>query len=153
MPDHVTTQLRNAIKAALETIPGFESGRVFISREWKFNSDELHAINIMSGPEMLKIEAAKMAQPNLQRRRVQNFIMIIDKATDDLDNVLDAVKLPVENKILSTPRFGGLCLNTHLERVEISAVPGMETEFGVMIMGFVSEVMTREGTAETAIGG
>lgn len=152
MPDHVTKQLRDAIKAVLDTVSEV-SGQVFVSRAWKFNFEELPAINLQTDSELITPEVERMKQPSLQRREIRNLVKIIVKDTENTDDTLDVIKLSVENKILSEPQFNGLCVKTNLESCASGVMAGMEEQVAVMVMVFVSVILTREGKAETNIGG
>ncbi|QDQ26705.1 hypothetical protein FNU76_10200 [Chitinimonas arctica] len=143
MSTHARTQIRAAAKQALAGLPSIGS-RVFSNRARPVDPDKL------GGPCLLvycndepQIEAAEIGTPHVQLRRLDLVLRVVCKAGTDVDDVLDACLLQIEQAMAADTSLGGVIpAGVQLASIQTDVDDSLETPLGVAVLLYRAEYQT-----------
>lgn len=145
---HVRKQIRDAIAAKLIGLPNIGTN-VFTNRTKKITNNILPCLIIETAKE--NSEAASVGTPRLVKRVLLVNIRVLTKATEDIDDVLDAICLDVEKQLALSPDLGGLTKDLKLESTDFSFDSENETTYGEAAMLWSADYQTKDTAPDTAL--
>jgi hypothetical protein len=142
---HVRTQIREAMKAALTGLPT-TGAKVFKSRDWPRNAEELPALLIYSGPES--------SEPvDFDEATDRDYDVVVEVAlfagADGIDDFMDQIAVEVENAVQADQTFGGLAKSTTLTGSEPDVNLDGEMPFGSLAMTYSVNYVADSDPEET----
>jgi len=144
---HVRQQIRDQVATV---ITGLASGAgVHRSRVYDLESGDLPALKLYTLSEGVERDSQKY--PRGTYRQLQLVIEAGDKATQDLDNVLDTLCAEVETAISADINLGGLSKDAYLETTTIELSDGGSQAHGVATMSWIVEYRVRETAPEVVL--
>lgn len=144
---HVRAQIRSQFKAILTGGVSLVSSRVYGSRVYPLTEANLPAITIYAGGETSGLQTAGLK--TLMRSLSVNVDVYV-RATENLDDDLDAICVQVEEAIADEYTLNGLSKNTVLSSTEIEFSGDTEQPVGVARLTFDVLYVTSIENAETA---
>jgi len=147
---HLRQQIRQAAALIMREQVSLAASRVFESR--------VYAVDASAGPYVLVytttdvIEAASLDDPPIQRRLITLVIEAVAQAADDLDDVLDALTLQIE-QAMATPTgrtLNGLAAGSELISLDFEMVSGAQP-VGVSRITYDVTAYSMANTPQTAI--
>jgi len=149
---HVLQQIREAAARALAGIDlGNRPVPIFLGRRQGFDLRELPAINLKSIDEELERLTA-MCDPAMQRNGVLT-LEISGALSDDVEPILFAVQLQVEQRLAADPSLGGLLKALWLESSRQYEIDGEDVDYTTerRTLGFRFITVTRQQTPAVAV--
>lgn len=147
---HVRQQLREAITAMLETIPGLET-KIFPARVHPFTKDDLPGIVVKTEDEIVEKGTERHQQPGIQKRFIETGIYVFTRAQVNIEDAIDELAMKVEKKIFEDPSIGKLASETVLRSISPATGGEPDAPTGAHRMSFISLVLTKEGFPEKAL--
>jgi hypothetical protein len=146
---HVRQLVREGIRQKCEDSGAVPANDVHVSRVYKFDSNQVPAINVFTQGENVLPKTEGRKQPGIVDRKIITHVHIAATAENNLEDVLDGLALLVEDEIMKDPCLGGVAYETRLRMVQIDDDKGADRPLGVLMMVFESMVLTQEGDAAT----
>ncbi len=147
---HVRAQLRAAVVILLDGLPT-TADRVLPGRMRALAADHLPTLLVYTDDEETAL--AGMGNPATQERRVTLMVEVRAKGTDsaDLQDLLDAIAVEVEPRILGNPTFGGLATLCELVKTRTRIEDKGERLDGGQRLEFRVHYETAEGQPTVAL--
>jgi len=143
MAEHKRKLIRQAVKAALATLPPATLKTVETSRRRDWQEEQLPAAAVYTPAE-------DSARASTQRQLQRQMPVVIDlqaEGTVELDDTMDALALAVEGVMAADPRLGGLATDSWLSRTETGFLGEAETGRGLCKLTYTVVYFTRaDGT-------
>lgn len=144
---HVRKQIRDKISQLLSSGVSLVSSRVYGSRVYPLTEAKLPAITVYTGGEASELNT--MGLKTLSRT-LSVSVDVYARATQTLDDDLDAICVQVESAIASQYTLNGLSKNTVLSSTDIDFSGDAEQPVGVARLTFDVLYHTSIDDAETA---
>lgn len=145
MAFHQRKLIRDAVVAQLTGKTDAEL-RVYPTRELPLKVAELPAVCIYTLEETVSPES-RSSSPRRLTRSLQLGVEIIVRATEAVDDALDALSLQVEVAIDADPRFGDTCIDSILSSVQIGIDNEGNRPTGRCLMSYAVEYETEAPAA------
>lgn len=133
---HVRTQLRNAIKTRLSTVPSVKGAYNLTRHAREFQSDNFPAALISVTESSFPNPGGFIAERPVTRRYKIDIQIGVDEDTVDAEDVIDSVCVDIE-KALTKPDFG-IGKITNWTYAGTSAIDAQPTASGVLLVETVT---------------
>lgn len=147
MPDHVRKQLRDAVVAALQSLPTTGS-RVYSGRTWKLAEIETPALLVFARGGASQLDSM---DDGLQRDERLVVMGLVQTAGEEPDDKLDAIAAEVEARVMADPGLGALVLLRELINSELTAEAVDAMRHGTLTLTWRMVLRTAAGTPTEAL--
>ena len=139
MPDHVTTQLREAAKTAVTGLTTTGS-RVYLGRHYP--------VDLGDGPFLsVHSTGARVARGDFETLDRFTDLMIVGTVSggSDFEDTLEAMQAEVETAIAADATLAALCQDIWPETIDVELEDEGETRIGRLAITFTAHIVTARG--------
>jgi hypothetical protein len=146
--DHVNTQLRDAVVAALTGLATTGS-RVFRSRPDPQRNAALPCLHVYTPGEQVSPESLDV--PDIQRRDVEVRVEGLAAATADLDDLLDVIRKEVEVALSAALTVDAKSVRLTYVGCDVEVRRDVQQPHGAAVMNFTTDLYTLASAPDALI--
>lgn len=151
MPQHVRTQIRNAVASTLSGLTT-TSNRVFVSRVYPMERASLPGLIIITETDEIETSRDSIKAGNLILwSRLQLMVKAYAKGTANVDATLDQIENEVRKTLISNHTLGGLTIDINWQSTTIQFDGSGEVPIGVAEMLFFVDYRVAQAAPDISI--